>query len=91
MAGEEDGTGLRRRTDKDSSLRDRVDEVRRKMKASEAAQERRAGLLAVARPVLLCLVAGGLLYLLYMYMGKGSNPGAEPDVDDVVEEIIAEL
>ena len=94
-----------RRREDTAATRERITEIRRKMKAGETWQARVNRLLAVLYPVLLVAAVGLGLYCGYQYYhslpeqeaGGGPRPGQDilqerGDVlgEEAVEEIIAE-
>ena len=93
-----DNVRQRIKTEK-AALKEKVEEIKRKMKEKEASQQWKESILVVLKPVLFILLTIALLFGLFFYLSQEdrvSNDGVKPSLaDDVleggVEEIIAEV
>ena len=92
MSDGEDNVRQRIKTEKDA-LKEKVEEIRRKMKDKEASQQRKEGMLVVLKPVFFIVLAI-LLIGLFFYLNQDSidTSQVEDAIEGVeVEEIIAEV
>lgn len=97
MGEGEENVRQRIKTEK-AALKEKVEEIRRKMKEKEANQQRKESLLVVLKPVFCILLVILLVIGLFVYFSQEwvdsdmGNPLAEDTMDGLeeVEEIIAE-
>ena len=95
MRDGEDNVRQRIKTEK-AALKEKVGEIKRKMKEKEASQQWKESILVVLKPVFFILLIIALLFGLFFYFSQDRvsndsiNNSLEDDVLEGVEEIIAE-
>ena len=96
MRDGEDNVRQRIKTEK-AALKEKVGEIKRKMKEKEASQQWKESILVVFKPVFIILLIIALLFGLFFYFSQDRirndsiNYSLEDDALDGVEEIIAEV
>ena len=96
MRDGEDNVRQRIKTEK-AALKEKVGEIKRKMKEKEASQQWKESIIVVFKPVFIILLIIALLFGLFFYFSQDRisndsiNYSLEDDALDGVEEIIAEV
>ena len=96
MRDGEDNVRQRIKTEK-AALKEKVGEIKRKMKEKEASQQWKESIIVVFKPVIIILLIIALLFGLFFYFSQDRirndsiNYSLEDDALDGVEEIIAEV
>ena len=96
MRDGEDNVRQRIKTEK-AALKEKVGEIKRKMKEKEASQQWKESIIVVFKPVFIILLIIALLFGLFFYFSQDRirndsiNYSLEDDALEGVEEIIAEV